>query len=36
MEGRLEAGRHYIGIRDDFEDLEEKIRWYAAHAGGVC
>ncbi|WP_295480079.1 glycosyl transferase family 90 [uncultured Sutterella sp.] len=31
MEGRLEAGRHYIEIRDDFEDLEEKIRWYAAH-----
>jgi hypothetical protein len=25
MEGRLEAGRHYVQLRDDFADLEEKI-----------
>ena len=25
MEGRLQPGRHFIGLRDDFADLEEKI-----------
>lgn len=25
MEGRLEEGRHFVGLRDDFADLEEKI-----------
>jgi hypothetical protein len=28
MEGRLEAGRHYVLLRDDYADLEEKIRYY--------
>lgn len=31
MEGRLVPNYHYIEIRDDFSDLEEKIRWYSAH-----
>jgi len=25
MEGRLEAGRHYVEVRDDFDDLEDRI-----------
>jgi hypothetical protein len=28
MEGRLDAGRHYAELRDDFADLEEKILHY--------
>ena len=28
MEGALEAGVHYVELRDDFEDLEDKIDWY--------
>jgi hypothetical protein len=32
MEGRLEAGRHYVELRPDFEDLEEKVRHYERHA----
>ena len=28
MEGRLVAGRHYVQLRDDFSDLEEKILYY--------
>lgn len=31
MEGRLEAGTHYVEIRDDFEDLPEKMEYYASH-----
>ncbi len=31
MEGRLKAGVHYVGIRDDFEDLEEKMDYYSTH-----
>ncbi|MFN3719246.1 MAG: glycosyl transferase family 90 [Rhizobium rhizophilum] len=31
MEGRLEAGRHYVEIQDDMADLEEKFRYYEAH-----
>jgi len=31
MEGKLEAGRHYVELRPDFEDLEEKIRHYERH-----
>lgn len=31
MEGRLEAGRHYVELRDDFTDLEEKIDYYNRH-----
>jgi hypothetical protein len=33
MEGRLEAGRHYAELRDDFADLEEKILHYERHPG---
>ena len=31
MEGRLEAGRHYVKVRDDFEDLEDSILYYERH-----
>src|SRR5262249_7549412 len=31
MEGRLEPGRHYVELRDDFEDLEEKLVHYENH-----
>lgn len=31
MEGLLQPGVHYIEIRDDFSDLEEKINYYNAH-----
>lgn len=31
MEGRLDAGRHYVEVRDDFEDLEERIEYYERH-----
>jgi hypothetical protein len=33
MEGRLEAGKHYVPLRDDFEDLEEKILHYESNIG---
>jgi hypothetical protein len=33
MEGRLEAGKHYALLRDDFEDLEEKILYYERNFG---
>ena len=28
MEGRLQAGVHYVQLQDDFENLEEKILYY--------
>lgn len=31
MEGRLEAGVHYVEVRDDFADLEDKVAYYTAH-----
>ena len=31
MEGRLIPNYHYIEIRDDFSNLEEKLRYYIAH-----
>lgn len=31
MEGRLQANVHYIAIRPDFADLEERIAYYIAH-----
>jgi hypothetical protein len=31
MEGRLEAGRHYAELSDDFANLEEKILHYERH-----
>lgn len=32
MEGRLTAGTHYVELRADYEDLEEKIDYYEKHA----
>lgn len=31
MEGTLQAGVHYVELRDDYSDLEEKIAYYLAH-----
>lgn len=31
MEGRLVAGEHYVELRDDYADLEEKIGYYNRH-----
>ena len=31
MEGRLVPGQHYIAIKDDYTDLEEKLTYYIAH-----
>ena len=31
MEGRLQAGVHYVQLRDDFADLEEKMDYYSSH-----
>lgn len=31
MEGALIPGEHYIEVRNDYADLEEKVRHYAAH-----
>ena len=31
MEGKLRPGVHYIEIKDDFSDLEEKILYYNSH-----
>lgn len=31
MEGRLEPGVHYVALRDDFADLDEKIDHYEAN-----
>lgn len=31
MEGRLEAGRHYVEVKDDYSDLEEKMDHYLTH-----
>ena len=31
MEGRLEAGKHYICIAEDFSDLEQKLQYYINH-----
>ena len=28
MEGTLEAGKHYVQVRDDYADLPEKINYY--------
>ena len=32
MEGRLRPGYHYVEVRDDFADLEEKLRHYCDHS----
>ena len=31
MEGKLEAGKHYVQLEDDYSDLEEKILYYSKH-----
>ncbi|YCM46052.1 glycosyl transferase family 90 [Verrucomicrobiaceae bacterium 227] len=31
MEGRLEASRHYVELRDDYSDLPEKMAYYLAN-----
>ncbi|MFH0272522.1 MULTISPECIES: glycosyl transferase family 90 [Vibrio harveyi group] len=31
MEGRLEAGIHYVEVADDYSDLIEKMEYYIAH-----
>jgi hypothetical protein len=31
MEGKLQAGIHYVEVRSDFSDLEEKIIYYSKH-----
>lgn len=31
MEGRLLPGVHYVEVRDDYADLEEKVRHYISH-----
>ena len=31
MEGRLEAGEHYVELRDDFADLDDKVDYYDRH-----
>ncbi len=32
MEGTLEAGKHYIEVKDDFSDFEEKVNYYLANS----
>ena len=32
MEGRLEAGKHFVKVRDDFTDLEETLLYYERHS----
>ncbi|KIN73330.1 glycosyl transferase family 90 [Sulfitobacter guttiformis] len=31
MEGRLEPDRHFVLLKDDLSDLEEKVEYYATH-----
>lgn len=31
MEGRLQPGVHYVELRDDYADLDEKMAYYLAH-----
>lgn len=31
MEGTLEAGKHYIEVKDDYSDFDEKIHYYLKH-----
>jgi len=33
MEGALEPGVHYVELRDDFSDLEAKVRYYQQNPG---
>jgi len=31
MEGQLEPGRHYVMLKDDLSDLEEKVEYFTRH-----
>lgn len=31
MEGRLQAGKHFVEVKDDFSDLDEKMDYYLSH-----
>ncbi len=31
MEGKLEAGKHYVQLKDDYSDLIEKAQYYSCH-----
>jgi len=31
LEGTLVAGEHYVEVKDDFSDMEEKVLWYRDH-----
>ena len=31
MEGTLKAGYHYVEVKEDFSDLEEKLQYYISH-----
>ncbi|NBB78368.1 MAG: lipopolysaccharide A protein, partial [Verrucomicrobia bacterium] len=31
MEGTLQAGKHYVQVRDDYADLPDKITYYMNH-----
>ena len=31
MEGKLKGNYHYIEIKDDYSDLEEKLNYYSEH-----
>nr|WP_239090272.1 glycosyltransferase family 90 protein [Marinomonas ostreistagni] len=33
LEGRLEPGKHYVLLKDDYSDLEEQIAYYNEHPG---
>ncbi len=35
MEGRLESGVHYVELRGDFADLEEKVAYYDSNLGAA-
>lgn len=31
MEGTLRPGYHYVEVKEDFSDLEEKLQYYISH-----
>lgn len=31
MEGKLEAGKHYVALKPDYSDLSEKMEYYSQH-----
>ena len=32
MEGTLEAGKHYVELKEDYSDLAEKLAYYSTHS----